>query len=99
MKIDSYFPEYVFAAFSERPDGSCAADARDNRRIFLSGHGISESLVSVPMLVHSAIVEAVGIEDIGDVRVCDALVTADPDVFLSITAADCPPLFLFDPVE
>ena len=101
MKIESYFPEYVLAAFSERSDGSCASTdpgAADNRRIFLSGHGISELQVVIPTLVHSAIVEPVGIEDIGNTRVCDALITADSEVFLSVTAADCPSLYLFDPV-
>ena len=102
MKIESYFPEYVLAAFSERSDGSCASTdpgAADNRRIFLSGHGVSERQVAVSTLVHSAIVEPVGIEDIGNTRVCDALITADSEVFLSVTAADCPSIFLFDPVE
>jgi YfiH family protein len=102
MKIDSYFPDYVLALFSEKSDGAMNLSdpaSAENRTRFLAPYSILPSQVAVPTLIHSNIVESVGIEDILQERVCDALVTGDPDVFLSVTAADCPSLFLFDPVE
>ncbi len=69
-----------------------------NRKNFLSRRGLSAAdLVSV-FLSHGTNLAIVGTEERGDtVYDCDGLITATPGVILSISVADCLPLYFFDP--
>lgn len=57
--------------------------------------------------VHSAKVAVVGHEDAGrgmyaerpSIQGADALVTGDPGLYLMVLSADCPPVFVYDPVR
>lgn len=95
--------------FPERPE-----ENRKNREGFFTGQGIPADSVVSAELVHGTKTEIITKQDVshdgrssfirygGDGRVipgADALVTKEKNLFLSVTAADCLPIFLYDPVE
>jgi copper oxidase (laccase) domain-containing protein len=50
-------------------------------------------------LTHGNHVANVGIEDKGIIiENCDGLITNDPEIYLKVSAADCLPIALFDPI-
>lgn len=96
----------LVAAISLRSDGDAARPwvardevlASENREAFLGALDISSSDVVVADLVHGARVISVDREARGTrVADTDGLVTREPGTFLSVTVADCLPVFLFDP--
>lgn len=105
----SHFPEKVTALFSEKAHGSmrlhdnAAFDeqARSFRHAFLWANQIDPKSVVSARLVHGNRVEVVSDPKQADVFIdnVDALVTGDKNVYLSITGADCFPLYLYDPVK
>ncbi len=74
--------------------GDSAENVTENRRRFLNALGIPSDRLAIPQQRHTAIVGIVGAE--GNYDRCDALITNVPEVFLSVTVADCAPIFLFD---
>ncbi len=69
----------------------------ENRRLFFNALGVDPQRVVFPQQIHSADIKIVG--QPGAVAHCDALITNQPNVFLSIQTADCFPVFLYDPVQ
>ncbi len=84
-------------ALSQRSDGSMKLPSGfKNRKIFLKKNGLDYVEPITPVLEHGNIVKRVQRNDY-IVRKCDGIVTNDKDVILSITVADCLPLFIVDP--
>jgi YfiH family protein len=82
-------------------------DVRETRAFYCELLGFRARDLIVPAQTHGAAVAVVGPEDRAagalspDTALpgCDALVTAAPGLLLGITAADCLPVFLLDPVH
>jgi polyphenol oxidase len=99
------YPELLIA-FSHRKDGSMkftkngrhldsAAQNIKNRKKFISSLGIQNLFWG--KLTHSANVEIIGIDlQPNVIDNCDGLVTGEKNLYLSVTAADCLPIFLFE---
>jgi len=88
---------------SRKKDGSCTlrkAEDRVNRAKFLDTIGIrKESFVSA-RLSHSNHVRVVGNADVGKaIDDTDGLITNEKGVFLSVTVADCMPIYLYDSAQ
>ena len=66
-----------------------------NRRLFFKELHVPEERLVFPEQIHSANVQLV--KKPGIVMKCDALITSEKDLFLTIQTADCFPVFLFDP--
>lgn len=100
--------EKILAAISEKSDGSMrlhhveAIDksALEARAKWLESLGLGLSEVVTAGLEHgSRVVRAYASETGRNIPLCDGLVTNSPGLYLSVTAADCPTLFLHDPKE
>ncbi len=101
----SFFTEYkqVLSAYSSKSDANMSLileniEALENRKNFLQTHQVSlENLVSTG-LVHGDTIALVSARDRGKlISQTDALITQDKNVFLSVTFADCLPIFYFVP--
>ena len=96
--------EGVKIAISEKKDGSTkfSGDKKDEivrktREIFIKKIGVDPSDVVSASLVHGARIVWAGRKDRGKaVSGADGLLTKEKDIFLSVTIADCLPVFLFD---
>lgn len=110
MSMFPLFAPYsnLVATLSEKKDGSCRLPQavnpemrpfiRENRARFIKGFGIGEDDIIAAELVHSNTIYLATVGDRGAVIPgTDALITNVPGIFLSVTVADCPPVFLFDP--
>lgn len=73
------------------------ANVQENRRRFFTALGISESQTAGSYQVHKDKVKV--IEAPTMLEGYDALVTNKPDVYLTITIADCVPVLIYDPVQ
>lgn len=99
---------HVFAAypdirsgFSEAADGTMALTGGfDNRKNYLQTRGLSPERVVHARLCHgtdvAVVPAAAGGKIIDDV---DGLITAEPNVALAMTAADCLLLSVYDPIQ
>lgn len=96
----------LFAAVSERKHGSMkifsdkseSRDILENRKKFLENHGINPSDLVSAGLCHGKNVEQSFLKDGGSIlENTDGLFTKEKGIFLSVTVADCLPIFLFDP--
>lgn len=67
---------------------------KKNRHLFFESMGISETMVAIPQQVHSSHVKIA--EQPGVYSQCDALISAQPNLFLTVQTADCFPVFIFD---
>lgn len=91
--------------FSTRHDGNLRiptprTDTRENRERYLRSIGISPLRVVAGELVHGINVHIAREEDAGTIiPACDGLVTKVPGLALSVTGADCFPVYAVDPVE
>lgn len=93
--------------FSQKTDGSMKFQNNNsvlmkknlrNRKKFLNIFGIFPKDVSSGELCHGNRVEYVSAKNKGErFTGTDGLVTDQKNIFLSVTAADCLPIFLFDP--
>jgi len=88
-----------------RAAGTMRRDS-DSRLEFLTRHAIDPSVVAVPGQVHSrdvAVVskDAAGRTGLGEMLYpgVDGLLTSDERTVLSVTVADCMPIFVYDPVQ
>lgn len=101
------YPDLV-VVFSEKKDGSCRLpqsddpktrqSSKENRTRFIKKLGLEEKNIVAAELVHSNAVYVASEVDRGTViPETDALITRAPGIFLSVTVADCLPIFLFDP--
>jgi polyphenol oxidase len=73
---------------------------REQREKYLMKFSVGIEQVATASLVHGNTVAIVRTRDAGRVIPdVDALTTKDKNIFLSITVADCLPIFYFDPVK
>lgn len=80
-----------------REEGATAA-TKVRRDAYLRKQGIEPRFLIAADLVHENKVAIVSAADGGTViRKTDSLVTRDQDIFLSVMAADCLPVFFYDP--
>jgi len=104
----SIFKRYkeLILSLSAKKDGPMKyfdESARDkgvskNREIFLNKLGVDAKKVVSAGLVHGNNIEIVGKENGGEKIVgTDGLLTGEKNLFLSITVADCLPIFIYDP--
>lgn len=103
------YPEVLLAVSTRRggvsPDpygmnlsfrvGDAEENVRLNRALFFDTLKISEAELAIPQQVHSGVVKVAYAP--GRYEHCDALVTVRRRVFLSVSVADCVPIFLFEP--
>ncbi|MFA6493364.1 MAG: peptidoglycan editing factor PgeF [Patescibacteria group bacterium] len=88
--------------FGTKPD----ADILKNRETFLSKLNVNISDLIVPHLAHGTRIAVVDKSHKGQgatslktaIAATDGLVTKDKGVFLMVTAADCLPVFIYDPI-
>ncbi len=84
-------------AISQKSDGSMKLPKGFEKiKIFLKKSNLDYVDPTTPILEHGNIVKRVKKSDY-IVRECDGIITNDKDVILSITVADCLPLFIVDP--
>ncbi len=96
----------IVAAVSEKKDGTmkltgdllCDRKVGENRKRFLRKFGIKNELTIKADLVHGNKVEVVFAKEAGTtIKEVDGLITSDRNLFLTITVADCLPIFIYDP--
>lgn len=76
------------------------ASTVENRRRFVEREGLPYDRLVSALLVHGSRVQAVTEQDAGSViPSCDGLVTGTSKLVLSVTGADCFPLYIVDPVR
>lgn len=101
------YPQLV-CAFSRRSDGTMTAAGDATRQALVAANreryfrqlGINPAATVRGKQVHGHTVAAVTARQRGTiVRDVDGLVTATPNVFLTVTVADCLPIFFYDPVR
>ena len=96
------FPDLV-TIFSTRADGDMKLrDMKEEnvarRKSFFTSRGIPVDSVIGVAAAHGADVIRVGRREAGAVmKHVDGLITTEPGVFLTVTAADCLVLYLYDP--
>ncbi|MCW1892316.1 MAG: peptidoglycan editing factor PgeF [Candidatus Uhrbacteria bacterium] len=97
----------VISGMSERVDGSMIwwntlpvnEAVRQNRDRYFEKIGVDPARVVAGGIIHGTRVVKVGDEHAGQYLLnSDGLITNVADVVLSVTAADCMPVFFFDPV-
>ncbi len=94
--IFAKYPNIV-VALSEKKDGPMKFSP-ENRERFLGKLGIDDKLTVRADLVHKDNVRVVSNRDAGKViEKTDGLIIADNNLFLTITMADCLPIFIYDP--
>lgn len=75
--------------------------ATKNREKYFEELGINKGAIVMAKLVHGARVETINAPLPAELRIpyplTDALFTNQPGVFLTVTAADCPSIFFYDP--
>ena len=96
----------IIAAVSRKEDGTMKLSGAsmgdeeiiENRERFLGKLGIEDGLTVKAGLVHGNNVNVISNEEAGKViKKTDGLITADKNLFLIITVADCLPIFIYDP--
>ena len=101
----SKYPQ-IIAGISERSDGSMvwenqlpvSEDIRKNRDQYFKQSKINPKRVVAGGIAHGTNVVIAGEQDAGKYLLnTDALITNVPNLFLTITVADCMPIFCFDP--
>ncbi|HLD20568.1 MAG TPA: peptidoglycan editing factor PgeF [Patescibacteria group bacterium] len=104
MKFTLEDPQ-VRLGFSERVDGSMVwwnrlpvpAPVQESRDTYFRQQGIDPSRVVAGGCAHTTNVRVVGEDDAGTyIPNSDSLITNQPNLFLSITAADCMPVYFSD---
>lgn len=102
FKLFEKYPNLV-VELSEREDGNMKiisghSDILENVRMFLEKNGIKQDDCFRAVLCHGKNVEKIAAKDMDrSFENTDALFTKEKNVFLSVTVADCLPIFLFDP--
>jgi len=92
----------LLAGMSEKKDGSMRISVSTpenimrNRMVFLSQQGLDESKVYAGILVHGKKVQRVTGSDERIFPDTDSLVTDENGIFLSVTGADCYPVYFYD---
>jgi len=101
MYFFSDTPE-LLVVMSERKDGSMKVFEKrsvneKNRQSFFCGIDVSSQNVFSAEIVHGNCVVTVSNSDQRFVRDADGIITKEKNIFLSVTVADCIPVYLYDP--
>jgi YfiH family protein len=67
-----------------------------NRELFFRQIGIPPERLAIPNQVHGS--DIMRVAEPGIYEACDGLITNSENVFLTVTVADCVPIFIYDPV-
>lgn len=87
----------LITGFSEKKDGSMK-NSIQNREKFFKKLGIDSDLIVRADLIHKSKVKLVSKKDAGRlIEKTDGLITKEKNLFLTITIADCLPIFIYDP--
>lgn len=96
----------LISGFSVKADGIMKlvgeriTEALANRQKFFTNKNIDVNKIVSAGLVHGKTVAVVGEAQAGQrLEATDGLVTATPNLFLTITVADCLPIYFFDPIK
>lgn len=97
----------IFLGISSKADGNMrlfdnSGDSLilKNREKFFSKIGFNNENVISANLMHADRVAKVGLSDRGKIILdCDALITNQPGIILTITVADCLPIYFYDSVK
>lgn len=93
------FPGYPLISRAE--DGNMQLKdpaSQDSRQKFAERVGIPYNKIVAGQLVNDTTVALVGAQDAGhSILATDGLITTDPDIWLSITVADCLPVVIYKP--
>jgi len=84
---------------SEKQDGNMKLQSfnfKENRKSFLEKNGIEQKNLVSAKLDHGNNVVTINDSSGKLIDYCDGLITKSPNVILSVTSADCLPIFLFD---
>jgi len=95
----SIFEKYsnLIIGFSEKKDGPMK-NSIQNRKKFFNKLGIDKNLIVRADLVHGNKVALVSKKESGQIiERTDGLLTKEKNLFLTITTADCLPIFIYDP--
>jgi len=74
--------------------GDTFENVQKSRECFLAQFGLTPSQLAIPQQRHSDVIKIV--TQPGEYESCDGLITAIPDVFLSIKVADCAAVIVYD---
>lgn len=87
----------AFLLHSTRKDGHMGVSAPENRKAFFKKTGIGKNNVVDAVPSHGNSIKVVGKKDGGKYfEGVDGLITKEKGIYLSLTAADCMPVALFD---
>ena len=75
--------------------GDEPSNVRRNREIFMNQLGILEKQLAIPRQIHGDTVLCV--KEAGVYESCDALITNQTNLYLTVSTADCVPIFLYHP--
>jgi polyphenol oxidase len=97
----------LFVSFSERKDGSMKFPQNNprllennlkNRKLYFQKFDLQPQDVASSELVHGGYVAQITRQSKGKrMTNADGLITKEKSIFLSVTAADCLPIFIFEP--
>lgn len=101
LKFFEKYPE-VLAVMSEREDGSMKLFKDnelnlENRNKLFEKIGIDKNSVVAAEIVHGVNISVVDNSDVKIVLEVDGLATNKQNIFLSITVADCVPVYFYEP--
>lgn len=97
----------IIAAMSERSDGEMKFsknlmlqnDIEQNRKKFFSSLNIKPAQVVSADLIHGNTITKISKADGGKIiKETDGLITNSKNIFLTVTVADCLPIFFYDPI-
>ncbi len=88
-------PPYYFNLSYSVGDGKEVVNA--NRKLFFEKLGLNENTISYQKQVHADSIKKVN--TFGNCGESDALITASQNLGLAISSADCPAIFIYDPVK
>jgi polyphenol oxidase len=101
----SQYPELVYG-LSLREHGSMKlsgsagerAHAKEHRyRFFLELNIVSDQIISADLVHGTGIAQVSALDGDTIIPETDGLLTADPNLYLTVTVADCFPVYMFDP--
>lgn len=92
----------IICAFSQRVDGNMKLGGGpaidENRKKFFTKIGIDSKNTVSAEIIHKNVTTIVGSDNCGEIiQGTDGLVTSVPGIYLSITAADCLPIYAYNP--
>lgn len=94
ITLDAIPPYYFNLSFSV---GDKKEIVEQNRKTFFNDIGLNENLVSYQKQVHEDEIRLV--ENAGNCGESDALITTKKNLGLAISSADCPAIFIYDPLQ